>query len=775
MLRCFSLTSTLLLSAALIAPLAARGAGWAIPEATSAQLESSNAVLDALDQLLPRRLGQDGLADQLDFDTDAAIAFVSSAITFEPYVGVMKGADGTAATHAGNAWDQAVLLAALLRTMGADAEIVLGALSDADAERLVRSGFGPRTISNGNFDAASVLGAVAAHDPALAQRLGVVLESPLDGSVRTNRVDARASDLAQQLSMLLAQSGHDLNGPTDAEAFIHDIAADYAWVRWRDRAADPWSDVHPAFGETPSPTVTPRDVIVDQVPIAAQHRLSLTLEIERDNGTGTMHREAVMATYDRPTAELFKTQLVLEFGPLGSPTTTDDNSAFLLPFLNGGVAAGARAVSAIGLTADAADAASAPGAVFATVSGKLAAGIGQLTALDSADPGTAATGPRLTGVILTIEITAPGQPPVIEERRLVDLRSPDDVPFATRAAFSTIIDVDVGPEDGLLSAQRMIATGRKLLPALPPMLAWSRGGMSDDDAATNAAIRDLPTPQWGAIERNAGLFRARALENELIVRPSPFVTARHTLTGSDSLQHAEMDIISNPVDILTEDETANFVMRSDLVIRHGVRETLIESAVAASGPDWANTPPTQLVSDVSSLLAVTDGKSWPRASIDAATRDLATGKILALTPDSDRWWRVDPETGQSLGMSRYGGNDATEYAIMVIGTGLSVFFFHQNVKGCDESYPGNQAMADCCIVGNLATTYGSAAVGSALGAGGGLMDDDIVSAAFVEAPWTTAVGVVVASLGVDVAWSQAEDAVTSPLIESACTRWLAGQ
>ena len=105
----------------------------------------SNALIDAADAaadaLPPEAWEVDALAAQLGGDRDAAFAFVRDSIRYEPYAGVLRGAEGTLAARAGNAYDRALLLKALLDTMGMTTRFAFGTLDPTTAATLVAHAF----------------------------------------------------------------------------------------------------------------------------------------------------------------------------------------------------------------------------------------------------------------------------------------------------------------------------------------------------------------------------------------------------------------------------------------------------------------------------------------------------------------------------------------------------------------------------------------------------------------------------------------------------------
>ena len=88
-----------------------------VPGTLAGPIDADAAIDDALAtaDALPETAWELGaLAETLGDDPVAAFRFVRDRIGFEPYPGILRGAEGTLAARAGNAWDRALLLRALI-------------------------------------------------------------------------------------------------------------------------------------------------------------------------------------------------------------------------------------------------------------------------------------------------------------------------------------------------------------------------------------------------------------------------------------------------------------------------------------------------------------------------------------------------------------------------------------------------------------------------------------------------------------------------------------
>lgn len=709
---------------------------WPPPDDVQQRVEAAVGLVDRLHNFVPEPpVNTMDWADTLDFDFDTAIAHVSKDIAYEPYVGVLRGPEGTAFVGSGNAWDQSLLLAALIRTMGGSAQIVTGALDDGEAHRLLGQAFiPPQSFENAEIDAEAVAAAFANYDPMLADYFSRAMATPESSGEKTDIAD-KSKQLSKELLRLIRESGEAFSVDSNADSLLQSIAEDYAWVRWRLGPTDDWVDVHPAFGDAPAPSPEAIAFIDAEVPEERQHRLSLQLFIERgvDDGKSEPELVPVMSAWEMPTANLYKDQLYLGMGPMSPDDRTE--TTVLIPTLNGKMAPGAKVVTVFGLTAPPDAAASPAAAIFSTMStkgGKAAEALGSL----SSDAHGSGTIPRLLGVVLKARIRSPQGDHVVI-RRMADLRGVEGDGFARAGTFQMIMDVHVGAGNPAIAYHDMLDYYGPFFRIAYPMLAMAREALPEQDLLNSRSYQDLGTPKWPDFDLFSSSLVPQVTERQATFRNGPLIAARRTNVAPDGELLTVIDVLWNPSTVLRRSAEGQVMVDNEAAMVQGIRETLIESFLAGrkSPEGWSERNPELIILDPERLAEET---TWPEAALQAARDDLDNGFLLALTDDAEpHWWRIDPVTGQTLGMNRHGGSEALGYVITLIGIGISVALFKQSVEACDVEFAGNRDMADCCIVGNLMMTYTTSAVTAA---GGG-----IVSAATTK--FSSGIGAIASTLG----------------------------
>ena len=99
---------------------------------------------------LHQAIGAGSVSDQaflLQYDANKIFRFVADEVVFEPYDGVLRGAEGTLRSRAGNAADKALLLGELLGASNIAVRYSIGRLSDANAPRSSPRCLWPRPMS----------------------------------------------------------------------------------------------------------------------------------------------------------------------------------------------------------------------------------------------------------------------------------------------------------------------------------------------------------------------------------------------------------------------------------------------------------------------------------------------------------------------------------------------------------------------------------------------------------------------------------------------------
>lgn len=714
---------------------------WPPPDDVRQRVDAAVSLVDRLRSFMPEPATSPvDLADALDYEFEIAISYVTRDIGYEPYIGVLRGPDGTAHVGSGNAWDQALLLASLIRSMGGSAQIVTGAMVERDAQRLLDRAFlplQPFEITEVNREA--VAGAFAEYDPELADYFNRAMDADPAGAAD---LASRSEQLSEELLALIRESGKHFPADRDADSLLRSVAQDYAWVRWRLGPTDEWVDVHPAFGDAPAPVPQVKTYVDATVPAEHEHRVSLQLFIERgvDDGKTEPELVPVMSSWEVPTASLYQDQIYLGMGPMSHDNRTE--STVLIPALNGGLPPGAQVVTVLGLTAPPDAAASPAGAIFATASSK---GGKAASVLESLSAGGEASGgiPRLLGIVLEVGIRSPQGERTIR-RRVADLRGVEGEDFARAGTFQMIMDVHVGAGDPAAAYHNLLNYYAPFFRTAYPMLAMAREALPVEDLLKLRSYQDLGTPKWPDFDLFASGLVRPVTEQQTTFRDGPLLAARRTNVSPDGELLTVVDVLWNPSTVLNRNAAGQITVDNEAAIAQGIRETLIESAIAGrdSIAGWSTRSPRLVVADTRDL----SGKAgWPEAALQAAREDLEAGYLLALTDDPEpHWWRLDPVTGQTLGMNRHGGSEVVGYAVVLIGIAISVTMFRDSVEACDVEFAGNRDMADCCIVGNLMMTYTTSAV---TGAGGSILSN-------VSVKFSSGVGALASTLGwtaVDVA------------------------
>jgi len=179
-------------------------------------------------------------AKLLGDDIDKNFAFVRDNFAFDPYVGCLRGAQGTLMTGAGNDVDRSLLLAALLKNSGHDVRLARGTLSDTDAARLLARAQQPpvpRPSSDLSVEeAAAITGLPAAELQKLSARAKSIAQE-----VGQN-LDARVQHDVDFIQQKLQGAGIHLEPGAGVSA---DAVRSHVWVQVQVEGT--WKDLDSSF------------------------------------------------------------------------------------------------------------------------------------------------------------------------------------------------------------------------------------------------------------------------------------------------------------------------------------------------------------------------------------------------------------------------------------------------------------------------------------------------------------------------------------------------
>ena len=671
-------------------------------------LEATSRQLAAQAERLTKRIDRaqfelDALLDQLDYDPEEIVRFVREEISLEVYPGALRGARGTLMSRAGNALDQALLLATLLKDAGEDAVIYRATLSESLAAELLnrmadRTDPPPPPL----FPDPAAMLASAAKKPAVDNRRAGWLNSAEAG-------------------------GDQLLGALDAAGVVFDVDAlqadllaesrDYYWVSYGVGPRNRWQAAHPALGRDPE--LAPEATIAETIPEDLLHSVTFELLLDRRLGS-SVEEVALISPISRTSVELAEKPFTLSLLPdqflnPAAPLDLDEiaaRSRFLLPMINASIAPGGQAMSLRGLTVPPDALQMGAAGLFETVSGKFVDALDELSATSSADQ-EAPTQVAIERIRLRTTFRSPGIPDRVQEREWFDAAR--DLEEATRrrppgaetvkalARSQLLIGANgrIAPGTVLEGLYRQARSNHERLALTPDIL--------DESCTTLACLADLEFEEIGREQMLTMIYlglddQFAEAEDVRAYRHSPNLLGlnRAVFPGSDRTL-PEVDILSNARRLL---KVANGSVMPDprSLVRAGVWDTQVESRFfrLAANPDLQTEKlaPRLRVFRSPRELDPQNGNSNSLAR--ALRRDLAAGYTVVaagsvdLSKDSveQRWWRVDPKTGTSLGMTQFGGASITEALVLTLLIAAIMFALDVVAAQICSDDPPNAAIAD---------------------------------------------------------------------------------
>jgi Transglutaminase-like superfamily len=221
------------------------------------------------------------LADSLGLDVERIFRFVADEIRYQPYAGILRGPTGTLASRAGNAADQAALLAALLQAAAVPVRFAWGALDDATAATLLGSTTATADEAR-QYAVDALLGPQPTQtspapslDPSTAAQLQRPGSNPDDiASWLGDQLDGTIASLTGALSaagIQLPSGFSDVSGPEQTQ---------HLWVQAGNGAE--WQDLDPSMaGQPAGETLADAQGTVGVLPDDLRHTVKFEVVAEK--------------------------------------------------------------------------------------------------------------------------------------------------------------------------------------------------------------------------------------------------------------------------------------------------------------------------------------------------------------------------------------------------------------------------------------------------------------------------------------------------------------
>lgn len=670
--------------------------------------------------------------DKLDYDADEVLQAVSGQIAFQPYPGVLRGVSGTLRARAGNSLDQALLLAYLLKSAGFEARITHGTLDDTEAMRLLATVSSQAPQESLDYIEPSIksqFGDQAALAPAAVEWENLSLSKRSSAATNTLLESLSGAGIKLELRDITPQ--------------LLAATRDYFWVQHREGPSDPWKDAHPSFGDQASPAnVAGREYFAESIPEKYQHRLTISAALnQRQKDTVTTHQ--LMKPFSRPVANLHGVALNYRNHPNGlSLENLDDvgkaisTSQFLMPTFNGGTAPGAMAFDLKGRVIDPTVLGSGNAGIFATVGNLMEQAANGVTDDDESRPLLA-----LDSMWLEFKFSSPNGEELVYRRYILppqngEKKEPETLLWPLITDHVYMVNSGRQPLDYL--ADRYLASGiegNTWYKALIHKITKPDQGtpMPPDQPPQDFA----PLAQYRLMDDGPV-----SLEEVIAFRARPSLLGIRRGYHDANTAFIGVDVVSNAM-LHVKHENGRLWQAPGTALRRGVWDTSVES-VPARSMKLDVVQSTNAV-DIFALAsaqnidlkviqpdqhAAIDSLGLSLATLFSVRQDLANGYavvIPARVPQGAAmtgWWRVNVETGETLGMTADGyGQELVDYLTEMANTAFGIVQAISSLKECDQM--NNDVAKMCCLVeaniNNVAGLGLGGAVGSMVGSAGGAL------------------------------------------------------
>jgi len=674
-------------------------------------LATSNRIFELIQELRNeidrKQFDVDDLAFELAGEDPASIvSWVRENIAFEQYVGLLRGPQGTLVSRAGNALDQAVLLAKILKDAAFDARIVRGQLRPEQSRHLLEAMLLPRSSAPpfGNLDAirhilAEIARVSGSEDP---ESLAASVFNPANVASKKNIQEVQRT--TSQLMDLLQSSNFQLGDGLGLDS-LTDEASDYFWVEYRDSSSGPWVAAHPAIPERELEgfeSVKIDDIYVDSIPSELQHRVRVQVFVEQRRGAN-LSIAPITEAWERPAANLHGraitfTNIPDEFSPdaAGNYATALEESTTFAPAFSGAVVALEKYFNLRGALIDPLVANNRAAGVFEKVGGAFGDAAGAIAGEENREDFAATTREWLEYTIVK-----PGGAEQVFRRDVFDRLSPEarqkgdirlDGDNLEAVRHSLVRQFTFMVSAGRFTEGMMLDLSLKKFLANAPLLRLNmlRASNPEYPVRISPEIMQQIQSYWSGHDLLYDLLDKGTPDGFLSYRsaPSLIVHEQDFFIAPNEMVFAGIDIVTNArrsFDV----SGAKLLPSVETNVLLGVWETFNEGRVlppevitrfgAAEVFHAARRAKIPLLVIVPDQIEKIDELELSVLTKRHLKDDLIAGNVVVVPTapteisEAHAWWRVDPKTGQTIGMGNSGrGTETTLYRIMLQGVGMAI-------------------------------------------------------------------------------------------------------
>ncbi len=666
------------------------------------QLDEYELALENLDKFM--RLLQE-LRDEIDrtqFELEALsfelafeepetiVNWVRENIYFEQYPGLLRGAQGTLMSRAGNALDQAVLLATLLRDAGYEVQIKQGQLSEAQAKDLLANMASSNQIE-------TPIGDLEQIEKILTQiaELGAVPEQNIEQAIEElggksfsnelNPLTEKAKSESQILLQILDDANVELSDSLE-QGFVVE-AQDYFWLEYRLDPSEDWQEVHSAFKEGTPKNLEATNTFTETIPETLQHRLRFQVLIEQKQGDELIV-ESLTPAWEKPIANLNGVALTYSnvANTLQNVSSTEglmnalEETSYFLPMLNGELFEGTHLFDSKGRLLDSAIAAENVGGVaelFQTLGDTFGDAFSALNFLGEPGEEQNEEALTLTGQWLEYTLITPNGQEKTYRRTVLDRIGNTQRALGNSTITDELSDFEVTQ---VLSQHYtfMIAAGKyndnyvldRVLERFinyKPILVGLMAKAHKQEVVFQDDMQNVDRAWLGHLQLYQAFDAGSLSTNTYRAEPS-LISFKQGLVDPSNIQ---LDVINNARRSFTMNNTESLV-------ETGVWESYVESqAIALSDVistttvfEQARAENIPLKTILPNNIEVLSNLALSEDTKYYIKQDLNEGFVV-IVPETmpegslaGAWWRINPETGETLGMLDGLGGAFTEYAAL---------------------------------------------------------------------------------------------------------------